>query len=116
VLQSAALPDYEARHVPDMVAAMARELRTRRQQVRLLAVAREQADALRNARRSSASVPSAGEPAEEDAPDVPVSVVGEMADEFVETTRRQRELTRRYQVAAGIRSIEDGEPELRGDA
>ncbi|MCA9849272.1 MAG: DNA primase [Dehalococcoidia bacterium] len=105
-LCAAPLPEYEARHVPEMVTAMARELRTRRQQQRLQAVLREQAEALKSARRGSTS----------DAPtdangaaDEPVTVVGEVADEFIETTRRQRALTRSYQVAAGIRSAEDGD-------
>ena len=110
-LCAASLPEYEARHVPDMVTVMALELRTRRQQARLLAVAREQAEAVRDARRT----PDVSSPEEAFAGEA-VTVVGDMADEFVETTRRQRELTRTYQVAAGIRSAEDGQPELRGDA
>jgi len=109
-LRSATLLDFEARHVPEMVTVMARELRTRRQQARLLAVAREQAEALRSARRTPDVSPEGVVEGE------PVTVIGEVADEFIETTRRQRELTRTYQVAAGIRSAEDGEPELRGDA
>ncbi|MGE3961305.1 MAG: DNA primase [Dehalococcoidia bacterium] len=108
-LCAAPLPLYEARHVPEMVTAMARELRTRRQHQRLLAVAREQAEALKGARRGPASDAATGEP---------VTVVGEVADEFIETTRRQRALTRSYQVAAGIRSAEDGDlagPGERGE-
>lgn len=115
-LRNASMPLYDARHVPDMVTAMARELRTRRQQQRLLAIAREQAEALKTARHGS----STGGTAASDGAvgDEPVVVVGEVADEFIETTRRQRALTRSYQVAAGIRSAEDGDrtsPGQRGE-
>lgn len=110
-LRIASLPSYEARHVPQMVTAMARELRTRRQQQRLLAIAREQAASLKDARRGTAGVT-----ASEDAPlaEGPVVIVGEAVEAFVETTRRQRALTRSYQIAAGRRSP-DGNPDLRGE-
>lgn len=107
-LRAARLPEYEPRHVPEMVEAMAREVRTRRQAQRLLAVAREQAEALKEARRETAPPPSGGDASDEPpARDVPVAVVGGIADEFEETTRRQRSLTRAYQVAAGLRSRGD---------
>ena len=103
-LRASPLPEYEARHVPEMVTAMARELRTRRQKERILAVAREQAAALKGARQPSL-----------DATEEPVTVVGEIAEEFAETTRRQRALTRAYQVATGSRSEDDGNPGKRGN-
>ena len=101
-VRATSLPDYEARHVPDMVTVMARELRTRRQQARLLAVAREQADALKNARRVPGVTPDEGDDASA------VTAVGEVADEFVETTRRQRELTRRYRNDSSTPADVDG--------
>lgn len=105
-LRAASMVEFEPRHVPEMVTAMARELRTRRQAQRLLAVAREQALALKDARRPEGDA-STGE-VDEAAPDEgPVTVIGDLADEFAETTRRQRALTRSYQVAAGLRSRED---------
>ncbi|GMU39228.1 MAG: hypothetical protein AMXMBFR23_00940 [Chloroflexota bacterium] len=96
-LRAASLPAYEPRHVADMVTAMARELRARRQAARLLAVAREQAEALRAARRA-------------DGDGGPVAVVGEVSDEFTETAQRQRALAREYQVATGRRPVEAGDP------
>jgi DNA primase len=105
-LCAAALPDYEPRFLGDMVTAMARELRSRRQQQRLLAVAREQAQTIRNARRGDGA----------EASESPVAVLGEAAEEFEETTRRQRELTRTYQVAAGLRAPGDEDLMERGGA
>ncbi len=110
-VSTARLDDFEARHVPLRVEAIARELRARRQRDRLIAVAREQADMLRQARQAVGTI--SGEEATETEP---VALIDDIADEFAETTRRRRELTRRYQVAAGIRSDEDEEPEQRGDA
>jgi len=107
-LRSATLPEYEARHIAEMVTVMAREVRTRRQSQRLLAVAREQAQALREARQPDVETANADT-------DIPVSVVGEVAEEFVETTLRQRALTRAYQVATGLRSRDDEEPAERGE-
>jgi len=111
-LRAASLPEYEARHVPEMVTAMAREVRTRRQSQRLLAVAREQAQALREARQPDGEATPAD--AEAGVP-TPVTVVGEVAEEFIETTLRQRALTRAYQVATGLRSRDDEEPAERGE-
>lgn len=103
--RAATLPPYEARHVPEMVTAMARELRVRRQQQRLQAVLREQAEALKTARRSSGSADATEltdpEADPETAPSQPVTVVGEVAEEFIETTERQRALTRTYRQGIG---------------
>ncbi|MDO9446163.1 MAG: hypothetical protein Q7K37_12690, partial [Dehalococcoidia bacterium] len=96
-LRAAPLPQYEPRQVGDMVTAMARELRTRRQAARLLAVAREQAEAMRAARQT-------------DGDGSPVAVVGEAADEFTETVQRQKALAREYQVATGRRTRTDDDP------
>ncbi|MDA1240401.1 MAG: DNA primase [Chloroflexi bacterium] len=99
-LTAASLPPFEPRHIGEMVTGMARELRARRQAARILAVAREQAEALRTARQG-------GDPT-----DGPVAVVGEAADEFLETAQRQRALAREYQVATGRRSVvTDGDPQ-----
>jgi DNA primase len=99
-LCAAPLPPFEPRHIGDMVTGMARELRARRQAARILAVAREQAEVLRTARQG-------GDPA-----DGPVAVVGEAADEFLETAQRQRALAREYQVATGRRAaVTDGDPQ-----
>ncbi len=123
-LRGATLPEYEPRHVPEMVAAMAREVRARRQAQRLLAVAREQAEALKQARRSEGAPPpdgsrigngDASDGVSAEAPDAPTVIVGEIADEFAETTRRQRSLRRAYQVAAGLRSRGDEDLDERGE-
>ncbi len=95
-LRAAPLPAYEPRHVNEMVTAMARELRARQQAARLLAVAREQAEALRAIRQGD------GRPG--DGTGEPVAVVGDAADEFTATALRQRALTREYQVATGRRT------------
>ncbi len=117
-LRSASLVEYEPRHVPDMVTAMAREVRTRRQAQRLLAVAREQAEALKDARRGEGTPSPAEEPSQAPAeiPVAPTVMLEAIADEFAETTRRQRSLTRAYQVATGLRSRGDEDLDERGEA
>src|SRR5690606_32916149 len=48
----AALPDYDARHVPEMVERMASELGLRRRQARLRVALREQSEAFQRERQA----------------------------------------------------------------
>src|SRR5690606_17198123 len=57
-LRGASLPDYDPRHLGDMVRDMAQRLRLQRAQRRLSAVAREQAEALRSARLEGGRLPA----------------------------------------------------------
>ncbi len=96
-LAAVVLPEYEAKHLDEMVGDIAVQLRLRRKQQRLLETAREQAEALRALRRTPSGV---RESAADDAAD-PVIDATEVAEQFVETTSRQRELTYQYQQVAG---------------
>lgn len=84
-LAAATLPPFDPRHVDDMVRDIAGRVRLMRTQKRLLAVAVEQAEAVRSLRRGPAQ-------SSEDE---------DVREQFEETTVRQRELTREYQRIAG---------------
>ena len=104
-LHGAPMVEYEPRHVPAMVEDMARRLRIGRAAGRLRAVALEQAQAIQTARRENVgdgdgSPPPSPSPIKGEGTDV------DAADEFNETVRRQRELTREFQVATGRRSAD----------
>ncbi|MPZ99299.1 MAG: DNA primase [Dehalococcoidia bacterium] len=112
-LRTATIPDYDPRHLGDMVRDMAQRLRLQRAQRRLSAVAREQAEALRSARlgagRAEAGVEADGAVATE----VAEPEGDELPGEFGETIRRQRELTLQYQVAIGRRPASAGGDDVR---
>jgi hypothetical protein len=94
-IAAAALPDFDARHLEDMVRDMAARLRITRTQRRLHQVAREQAETVRSLRRGPA-IADATLDGTETAPDP-----AEITEQFLETTSRQRELTYQYQQVAG---------------
>ena len=81
----AALPEFDPRHIDQMVGDIAGRVRLLRTQRRLLVVAVEQAEAVRTLRRAEPPLP------DED----------ELREQFEQTTVRQRELTREYQRIAG---------------
>jgi DNA primase len=94
-LAAAPLPDFEARHLDDMVRDMATRLRLTRTQRRLQATAIEQAEAVRALRRRAADAPAVDAPADTEVEPA------EIAEQFLETTSRQRELTHQYRQTVG---------------
>ena len=115
LLVESALPDYEARHLGPMVEDMAQRLRLGRTAARLRSTVVEQAQTLRAARLGVPVTP--GIPMDHDNAMIEDGdVIEGIADEFAETTQRQRELTRAFQVATGRRSASDDAPGERGTA
>jgi len=100
-LEAAPLPDFEPRHIEQMVATIATQLRLRRANVRLQAAALEQAEQLK-ATRTGIPIPGS-----EDA-DVPPDL-DDLNGQLHETTQRQRALNREYQIASGARTPEAAE-------
>ena len=94
-LEAAPLPDFEPRHIEQMVSTIATQLRLRRANVRVQAAALEQAEHLKAARTG---IPI---PGSEDA-DVPPDL-DDLSGRLHETTQRQRALNREYQIASGAR-------------
>ena len=107
-LTESAVPDYDARHVGPMVEDIARRLRLGRTAVRLRSTAVEQAQTLRAARLG---VPVTAGGGVEDTDTGEAQDVDAVKDEFAETTQRQRDLTRAYQVATGHRANDDDSDE-----
>ena len=95
-----------ARHVDEMPARMAAELRLRRTQARLRLAALDHAGQVAAARQDGVAAPTDG--AEDES----------LAEDFIQISARQRALTREYQIVTGRRPAEakGGEPLKEGEA
>jgi hypothetical protein len=94
-LEAAPLPDFEPRHLVEMVETISTQLRLRRANVRVQAAALEQAEHVKAARTG---IPIPGSEHADAAPDL-----DDLTGQLHETTQRQRALNREYQIARGTR-------------
>ena len=95
------LPDFEPRHLEEMVSTIATQLRLRRAHVRVQAAALEHAEHVKAARTGQ---PLPGSEDTDVAPDL-----DDLNGRLHETTQRQRALNREYQIAKGSRPADSDE-------